>query len=133
MTGQMSGPDAQKRYRAGRVLRGAAEILVLGAGYALFGKITHLYLPCVFRLLTGYQCPGCGITHCFIHLLLGDPAGAFRANAFVFCMLPAAVLYGLYRAAVYIREGRDSYTPVETAGMMLVLAAAIAFAVVRNR
>lgn len=132
MPTQITAPDAQQRRRARRVFRTVSEVVALGALYALFGSVTHLYLPCVFRLLTGLQCPGCGITHCFLCLLRGDPAGAFRANAFVLCLLPAAVLYGAYRAACYIRTGREDYTPAETAGMAIVTAAAIAFAVIRN-
>lgn len=49
--------------------------------------------PCVFHLLTGYWCPGCGITrmlHALVHL---DIAGAWRMNPGV--MLGLTLLPGL--------------------------------------
>jgi len=48
----------------------------------------HFYPPCVFHLLTGLECPGCGSTRALYHLLHGDVAGAFRFNQVVFALGP---------------------------------------------
>lgn len=65
-------------------------IAVLAAGiiYALIVRYTHLGIPCFFQSITGFKCPGCGITHIFMRLMEFDFSGAFRANAFLFITIP---------------------------------------------
>ena len=41
------------------------------------------FLPCPFRTLTGWWCPGCGLTRATHHLLRGDLTQALRYNLFV--------------------------------------------------
>ena len=41
----------------------------------------NLFPKCVFRVFTGYQCPGCGSQRAFHALLHGDLCGAMRYNA----------------------------------------------------
>ena len=50
----------------------------------------HFYPPCVFHLLTGLECPGCGSTRALYHLLHGDVAGAFSLNPMLFVAVPFA-------------------------------------------
>jgi hypothetical protein len=49
------------------------------------------YPPCVFRALTGLQCPGCGGTRAVYALLHGDVAAAWALNPMVFVLGVAAV------------------------------------------
>ena len=35
---------------------------------------------CPFKLLTGIDCPGCGMTRAFMCIILGDPAAAYYYN-----------------------------------------------------
>ncbi|MCB9763241.1 MAG: DUF2752 domain-containing protein [Alphaproteobacteria bacterium] len=35
---------------------------------------------CVIRRLTGYRCPGCGLTRAFVFMGHGDPLSALRMN-----------------------------------------------------
>ena len=37
-------------------------------------------IACPFERLTGYQCPGCGVSGMFLSLLKGDLSGAFSSN-----------------------------------------------------
>lgn len=45
------------------------------------------FLPCLFNVVTGYQCAGCGGTRSFFALINGDIVSSFKYNAFVPCML----------------------------------------------
>lgn len=58
---------------AAAALLQAADILIL----------TDIGLPCSFRLLTGYFCPGCGGTHAITALAAGDLAASFLYHPFV--------------------------------------------------
>ncbi len=49
------------------------------------GHGTHMQLglpPCGFLVVTGYPCPGCGLTTCFTHMIRGEVVAASRCNAF---------------------------------------------------
>lgn len=48
---------------------------------------------CFFKVLTGYDCPGCGSQRAFHSLLHGDVAAAWGYNPFVFFAVPAALWY----------------------------------------
>ncbi len=61
--------------------------------YFLFTQL-NFRIPCLFHTLTGFYCPGCGITRMFVSLLKLDFYQAFRYNPLVFILL---ILYGLYR------------------------------------
>jgi hypothetical protein len=88
--------------------------------------------PCPFRTLTGWWCPGCGLTRATHHLLHGDVLGALRYNA----LLPIVLgLITLLWVDWYARTtGQRSLLPARiprwapTAG----IAVAVAFAVLRN-
>ncbi|MDD6119479.1 MAG: DUF2752 domain-containing protein [Selenomonadaceae bacterium] len=67
----------------------------LGGAYAAFVLITGYSLPCPIHYLTGYLCPGCGITTICLALLQGDFATAWQANPALTAMLPL-LCYLLY-------------------------------------
>lgn len=72
--------------------------LVTAAGYSL---------PCPFRYLTGYLCPGCGITTLLLALAQGDFAAARSANVFLFYTLPFLAASIVARA--YLGSARTRY------------------------
>jgi len=50
------------------------------------------FLPqCTFKVLTGFDCPGCGLTRAMHSLLTGDPFGAVNHNIFILLIFPLAV------------------------------------------
>lgn len=53
---------------------------------------------CVFKALTGHDCPGCGFQRALHALLHGDIAAAWRYNAFVFFAVPAGLFYVVVEA-----------------------------------
>lgn len=91
-----------------------------------------VFLPCPFRTLTGWWCPGCGLTRATHHLLRGDLTQAFRYHLFVVVIL--ALLVGTWAVWLVASTGRSvgrllappTWVPVA------VVAVLVAFAVVRN-
>ena len=67
------------------IIRDVLLLLIL-VGYYFFNKYTGIYIPCIIREITGYKCPGCGITHLVFSLLQLDFHKAFtlirRQSAF---------------------------------------------------
>ena len=121
-----------EKTRAALLFRKYFPVLAAGMIYALWIRLTGLYIPCPFRSLTGYLCPGCGISHCLMSLLRGDIRAAFEANGFVLVLLPFAAAYAVYRSYIFIRYGKTVYTKTENIVSVFVLIAALVFAVMRN-
>lgn len=64
-----------------------------GVALYLFNPENSVWFPkCPFYLLTGYQCPACGIQRAAYHLLHLHLATAFRYNPFLVLSLPYAFL-----------------------------------------
>jgi Protein of unknown function (DUF2752) len=53
-----------------------------------------VFPQCPFRLLTGFQCPGCGSTRAFYQLIHLHPLAAFKLNPLMMLTLPF-IIYGL--------------------------------------
>lgn len=68
------------------------------AGFTAFAATVVLFkvlgVHCIFRMLTGINCPGCGMTRAYMELLHFNIAGAFRFN-FMFWSVPVAAAYVL--------------------------------------
>ena len=75
----------------------------------LFDPARHaLYPTCVFKHMTGYDCPGCGGLRAVHQLLRGDVVRAFQLNAMVVLALP---VLGLWAFQVWRRPTRQSPRP----------------------
>ena len=100
--------------------------------YLIFGGITGIYIPCVFRKITHWYCPGCGITRMFAAILAGDFYQAMRYNPLLFILLPVALLY-LVDSLISRMRGRKSLL-TRTPGWIwiLMIAILIGYGVMRN-
>ena len=71
-------------------------IIVLGLIYLIIIKLTRFTIPCLFNLITGWDCPGCGITTLFFQLSKLNFKRAFHANQFIFITLPFLIFEVIY-------------------------------------
>ena len=69
---------------------------ILGVVYFIWLKMTEIYIPCLFRQITGYKCPGCGITSMCVNTGAFNFFDAFCANPFIFITLPFIVFEIVY-------------------------------------
>lgn len=107
--------------------------VALGAALAFSAPLWTGRLPgCVFRRLSGWNCPGCGGTRATLALLAGDLPRALRMNPLLVVLAGAALVLGL-RAVWRERRGHVPAFPDLSWrwGMTLVLAV-LAFALLRN-
>lgn len=108
--------------------------LLAGAVYVAANDPSEggLFLPCPFRSLTGWWCPGCGLTRATHHLFRGDVAQALQYHLFVVAVLAAIVAtWAVWLIASTGRPvGRALAPPVWIPSLAVVTL--VVFAVVRN-
>jgi len=115
---------------AGIVL--GATAIGAGAVVFFFNPSTHGFYPsCLFHKLTGWDCPGCGITRSLYALLHGQFLAALRDNAMFVCLLAAAAARGAWFAAkIFLRRPTGQFVPVKILWPLLIVAGI--FTVLRN-
>lgn len=65
----------------------AGIFLGIGFAYYFLTQVTSFRIPCLFREVTTFACPGCGITHFFLRLMQLDISGAIQENVAVAALL----------------------------------------------
>lgn len=107
-------------------------LIILGVGIAYFFLFVKrgIAIPCVFHEITGYYCPGCGITRCFTSILSLQFYQAFRYNMLIFCFLPFAMLYGIATYICWVTDRKIKKIPNYIWNILLIIT--ILFGVMRN-
>ena len=105
-------------------------MLAAGCAYLLWLHATGLGIPCPFRLITGWKCPGCGISTLFLLLAEGDLRGAYAANPFLFVTMPLLLAQIIY--TTYLKKCSRPLPPWNQRLLFVYLAALIVFGVMRN-
>ncbi|MEO6652337.1 MAG: DUF2752 domain-containing protein [Ilumatobacteraceae bacterium] len=106
--------------------------LLAGAAYVTMNDPLDggLFLPCPFRTLTGWWCPGCGLTRATHHLFRGEIVQALRYNLFVVVILVA--LAAAWAGWLVHTAGRSIRVPIPVWVPVAAGVTLLAFAVVRN-
>lgn len=102
-------------------------VAVACVSYYFIDPSTGLYPRCLFKQLTGLDCPGCGSQRAVRALLHGDLMGALAYNAF----LPVAlVLIGVLLGAR--RHPRLEKVLNSRMSIIIMLIAIVGWTVIRN-
>ncbi len=98
-----------------------------------FNPAEHGFFPrCFFRVLTGWDCPGCGGLRATHQLLHGNLRSAFALNPLLVLALPLAGFFGA-RFLLARLTGQKFPQPFQSARWIWVAAAVVvAFGVMRN-
>ena len=110
----------------------SASLLAAGCAYAVFFSKTGIGIPCVFRKLTGFMCPGCGTTRMLVSLFRFDFVAAWNYNPVVLCMLPVGAVLLTLSIKRYIIGDSNKMSRAETVTEYIMLFVLIAFGVLRN-
>lgn len=109
-------------------------MLLAGAGIAALmifpPNVTPWYPPCTFRAVTGYHCPGCGMTRALHALLNGHFLQALAYNPFIITPL-AWLVWEMIALGVCRTFGYRKSAPANWA-IWTFVAILILFGFVRN-
>lgn len=104
-------------------------LLLAGLCYYFLLRYTDLSIPCVFRSITGYKCPGCGITTMLLLMPDGDFAAAKVENVFLYyTLLPLLVAVCVRYSAVM----KVCHRFLDKVCFPLYLTALLVFGIYRN-
>lgn len=120
------------RERAHKAAITGAALLAAGCAYLIIILKTGRGIPCVFNMLTGLKCPGCGITHMIVSLARLDFPAAWHSNPVVLILLPLILIVGVLRIIKWVRTGDSKASRPDFVIECAALAALLIFGVVRN-
>lgn len=109
-----------------------ALVVLIGILYALEIKFIGYSIPCAFYLITGYKCPGCGITRLIIALLHLDFKGAFYSNPFIFITLPLLIYFLIKNMIINCGIIKGRFTKIENGILYVYVFLLIIFGILRN-
>ena len=107
-------------------------MLLFGITYALICIHFGVGIPCPFRTLTGWMCPGCGVSRLCLCLLRLDLAGAWAANPVILLLLPFGMVLAVRLGVRYVKNGSQRLTKAESALVYTACAVLLVYGVVRN-
>lgn len=87
-------------------------------------------MPCMFRYITGFKCPGCGVTTMFTALASLDFKTSFNANPFLFVTAPFLCGEIIYR--IYLKCSNMKCNKAREAAVICYGIALCIFGIVRN-
>lgn len=86
-------------------------------------------IPCFFNKVTGFYCPGCGITRAIRSLLKGDLYSSFRNNLLLYTVFP--ILFILEIMNIKLKKSKE-FKKMYNVMIVCLLIFTITFGVLRN-
>ena len=107
-------------------------VLLLAVAYYFFDPVEAAWMPkCIWKVMTGTDCPGCGSQRMAHSLMHGDLIGAWHANAYAICMIP--VIGFLIWLELFRDKYPIMYSRIHAPWMIWILVASIfAWWILRN-
>lgn len=109
-----------------------AAVLLSGCAYLIVYRKTGIGIPCLFRLVTHLNCPGCGVTRMLESLLRLDIVSAFHYNACLLILFPVLIALFVRWAYLYIRYGSFKGTTIDQILNATCVVVLIIWGIVRN-
>ena len=107
-------------------------ILLLAIIYLLLSIKYTPFIPCIFHEITGFYCPGCGITRMIISLFKLDFYQAFRYNQLLFILFPFAFILILNALGCIFNKSVPIYKKINNKIWIILIIILIIYGVVRN-
>lgn len=108
-------------------------LVILGFVYLFVFEKFDITIPCMFYKLTGYKCPGCGMTHAMGAIWNGDLLAAWEYNPLSLTVLPIMCIYLLYRLVRENLGKGEGFYIWEYIFLVFFLGIVILFGYIRNK
>ena len=105
---------------------------VIGIVYYFVLVHFHFSIPCIFHLLTGLQCPGCGVTRMIVYLLHLNFRAAFYQNQAIFILFPFILYFAGKLYISWLFRKKYILCKVENILLYSMVFVLLVFAVWRN-
>ncbi|MBQ4481753.1 MAG: DUF2752 domain-containing protein [Lachnospiraceae bacterium] len=99
-------------------------------GYVILNRLTGFSIPCCFRYITGFRCPGCGITRVIYGYITLDISDAYKANPFITITSPFLIFELIYIFFMPHRDG--TFDRINGIFLCLYISLLIIYGVIRN-
>ena len=120
------------RLRLKKVLIKAALICFAGLGYAFFIRTFHISIPCPVYAVTGFYCPGCGVSRMCMALLSENFGAAVHHNVGILAAAPVAAVVFLPLLVRYVRSGDARMRRWQNILLWGMIAWLLIFGILRN-
>ena len=100
--------------------------------YLILSHKYGFYIPCPFKFVTGFYCPGCGITRMLYSLLKLDFYQAFRYNPLLFILFPFFLFFFIEDIYSKIKNKTSLYNKVPNIIYIILLIIIIIYGILRN-
>ena len=107
-------------------------VLAAGVVYFIWIKLTGIGIPCIFHELTGWSCPGCGVTTLIMSVAAGRLDLARAANPFLFFTWPLIVFFLVWNEIEVIKGKKFKADKIVQILLIAYIAALLIFGVTRN-
>ena len=124
--------DLEQKKRLNGLLKKGGILIGIGLAYLVFVLLTSWRIPCIFYVLGGKYCPGCGITRMCVALARLDIQAAMSHNLLAFFLVPVLLVILLWKAAGYVRTGVWKRSKAETVFYIIAFVLCIVFTIMRN-
>lgn len=118
--------------RALTIIKYTIIILAVGICYGIVAMRLGYGIPCPVHLLTGFQCPGCGISRMCIALLKLDFVTAYKSNQVLFLMTPGLLIIFGKQIYKYIKYGNFPASKVTNILLWIMVVILMLWGIVRN-
>lgn len=108
-------------------------LLILGFCYLFFFQKFGFGIPCLIHELTGYQCPGCGMTRAMSEIWKGNYQSAMQYNALSLTVLPVICVYLLYRFIRAKRKKQEDFAIWECILLSVLFVLVLGYGYMRNQ
>lgn len=115
-----------------KILKPILVLALIGAIYFFIFIKTGVGIPCLFRKITGYMCPGCGMTHAIASILTGDIKAAWNYNELSITIVPIVCLYLLYRVVREKKQVKVEFYLWEYFLLAVLFVIVVAYGFMRN-
>ena len=100
--------------------------------FLILDTIFKFHIPCVFESITGFYCPGCGVTRMLKSMLVFDFYQAFRYNPLLFIFTPFILILLFNYLYCYYKKKESLFKKMPKSVCNILLVITIIYWILRN-